>query len=455
MPRPRLFHSSIVVAALGLLAACSHRGSADGAPASSLDTAPASPASAEPPPIVPEVVAPGAVKPVHPGSGAIASARAAPPALPVDPGADLIEPARELFRVAACGEAGDVPARFDSHVVDAHCKSLKALYARYRTRWLDVAEPFIAGLRPQGLPGKVVYPFGGGDLVTALAVFPDAEEITTMSLEPPGDVRRIDAILPIRLKGAFTVIDHNIMKLLGMSYSNTINLGRGDRAWLPGEIVLHLAALVVHGYEPTSLRYFKFNPDGTLHYLSADEIEAEGNLEHPEPEGGRAPFANVELHFKKAGSTGSDKVLRQIAHDLANREVGLDPGLRKYLESRGQVAVMTKAASHLLWADDFSTIRDYLLEHAEWMISDSTGVPPRFASAAGFVQDTYGIFDGPAPFGPIEPLDGHAFRRLFAENPKKHLPFKFGYGDVHHRSHLVVMRKADASAKTSADAASK
>ena len=400
-------------------------------------------------------------KPAETPAAVQASAESLPSALPppgaaqappvgTGEGADLIEPTRELFRVAACGETGDVPARFDSRLVAAHCTSLKATYQRYRTRWLDVAMPFIAALRPQGLPPRVVYPFGGGDLVTALAVYPDAEEITTLSLEPAGDVRHIDVILPIRLKGAFKVNDHNIGKLLGLSYSNTINLGRGDRAWLPGEIVLLLAALSVHGYEPTSLRYFRFGVDGALHYLTLPEIDVEANQEHPEPEGGRAPLANIELHFRKLGG-GPEKIMRHVAHDLANREVGLDPGLKKYLEARGDVAVMTKAASHLLWADDFSAIRDYLLEHAAWMISDSTGVPPRYASAAGFVQDTFGIFDGPAPFGPIEALDGHAFRRLFAENPRRPLPFKFGYGDVHHRSHLVVMRKAPAGAAVKKD----
>jgi hypothetical protein len=432
------------MAATALFVACSGKESAESGATPPAASAPAKIVEPAPAKLVTETAPSGAAMPVHPGSGAIAAASAVPPTSLADQGADQIQPTMELFRIAACGDTGDVPARFDARIVGAHCKTLKALYARYRTRWLDVAEPFIARLRPGDLPPRVVYPFGGGDLVTALAVFPDAHEITTMSLEPPGNVRNVDTILPIRLKGAFTVIDHNIVKLLGMSYSNTINLGRGDRAWLPGELVLHLAALVVHGYEPTSLRYFKLNVDGTLHYLSSQELEAEENVEHPEPEGSRAPFANVELHFKKPGDTGPDRIMRQIAHDLANQEVGLDPGLRKYLESRGQVAVMTKAASHLLWADDFSTIRDYLLEHAAWMISDSTGIPPRFARAAGFVQDTFGIFDGPAPFGPIEPMDGHAFRRLWAENPRRPLPFKFGYGDVHHRSHLLVTRKAPA-----------
>jgi hypothetical protein len=360
---------------------------------------------------------------------------------PPEEGAEFVEPARELFRIAACGEDGDVPARFDAHLVARHCASLKSLYERYRKRWLDVAMPFIAALRPPTLSRTVVYPFGGGDLVSALAVFPDADEITTLSLEPAGDIRHIETILPVRLKGAFAVNDHNIAKLLGLSYSNTINLGRGGRASLPGEIVLLLVGLAVHGYEPTSLRYFRFKTDGSLRYLSAAEVEAESSIEHPEPEGGRAPLANVELHFRKVGTQGPEKIMRHVAHDLANHEVGLDPGLKAYLEGRGRIAVITKAASHLLWSDEFSMIRDYILEHVEWMISDSTGVPPRFAKAAGFVQDTFGTFDGPAPFGPVNALDGHAFRRLFAENPRRALPFKFGYGDIHHHHHMVVMRK--------------
>ena len=54
---------------------------------------------------------------------------------------------------------------------------------------------------------------------------------------------------------------------------------------------------------------------------------------------------------------------------------------------------MTKAASYLLWRDNFSTIRDYLLDNMEFMVSDSTGIPPKFATKAGFVQEAYGKFN--------------------------------------------------------------
>ena len=60
----------------------------------------------------------------------------------------------------------------------------------------------------------------------------------------------------------------------------------------------------------------------------------------------------------------------------------------------GTARIRTKAASYLLWRDDFSVIRDYLLGNMDFMVSDSTGAPPRFAEKAGFVQDTYGVFAG-------------------------------------------------------------
>jgi hypothetical protein len=418
--------------------------SSKASPSSSVATAPAPSAKKTIEPVAPVALV-AAAKAVNPAQ----SAEAAPAAKPTETaaeGQDLKDAALRLFRVAACGTAGELPERFSREQIDRHCKRLESIYERYRKRWLTVAMPFIAELRPKDLPRRVVYPFGGGDLVSALAVYPDAEEYTTLSLEPPGDVRKIDTVLPIRLAGALSVNGKNLGKLLGISYSSTLNLGRGERAALPGEIVLLLAAMVVHGYEPTSLRYFEFRPDGSLHYLTAEEVTAQGNLANPAPEGANAAFASVEIGFHKPGVAGSDKVVRHIAQDLSNPELAKSPGLRAYLEGKGPVAIMTKAASHLLWADDFSTIRDYVLGHAAWMISDSTGVPPRYATPAGYVQDTYGTFEGPANFGPIEPIDGKAFKLLFKTNPRQALPFKFGYGDVNHRHHMIVMHKGAAAA---------
>jgi hypothetical protein len=380
--------------------------------------------------------------PVPPPAVASAEPLAAPnrEAEQTPSGADFADDARSIYRVAACGAPGDLPPKVDAGVVARHCGTLRFIYDHYKKRWLSRAVPFMATLRPSKLPKQVVYPFGGGDLFAALAVFPDAEQI---SLEPAGDVRGVSNVPAARLRDALAMSRRHLKKLLGLTYSKTSNLDLEGRSALPGEVVFLMAALAVHGLEPIALRYFSIRDDGTLHYFTNEELRS------PEKRApGRAPapeFKNVEIEYANAGATERLGVIRHVSQDLSDKALEAKTGLLLHLTKKGAVAAMTKAASHLLWADEFSMIRNYLLKNAVWMISDSTGIPPRFATAAGFVQDTFGKFDGPARYGPIEPWDSRDFRRLFAENPKKELGFQFGYADVHRQIHLVVTRKADAS----------
>ena len=62
--------------------------------------------------------------------------------------------------------------------------------------WLTRGPALLSQVVPRDLPPTVVYPFGGGDLLTALVMFPKATEITTLSLEPAGDPRTVDALAP-------------------------------------------------------------------------------------------------------------------------------------------------------------------------------------------------------------------------------------------------------------------
>ena len=102
---------------------------------------------------------------------------------------------------------------------------------------------------------------------------------------------------------------------------------------------------------------------------------------------------------------------------------------------------MTKAASHLLWSDDFSRIRSYLVDHLVWMISDSTGIPPRIARAAGLVEETYGMFDAPARYGRVDARDAADLHALFVQRREQPLPFLFEYPDRDHHGHIVVIRR--------------
>ena len=366
-----------------------------------------------------------------------ASAQTPPPAAQGQgQGQDFIEEARKIYRDVDCGGV-DRPE-------NAHCRELTSLYERYKTKWLAPAMPFLAKLVPTGLPKQVVYPFGGGDLLTALATFPEMTEFTTISLEPAGDVRKIDGIKAAKLQLELDQLRKNLAKLFSVAHSRTENLSIEAHGDLPGQIVFTMAALAIHGYEPVSLRYFRFNPDGTLHYLSAEDIAAaEKDLQKKSSNAKEmAIFGDAEIQFRKVGDAAAPvKTLRHVAFNLDDKHLAADPSLIAHLDAKGKVTAMTKAASHLLWASEFSTIRNYLLKNMVWMISDSTGIPPRFLKDTSFVQDTYGTFEGPSSFGTTDKRDGEDFKKLFKANPHSDLPFRYyGYPDQNHHGHVIVTR---------------
>jgi hypothetical protein len=353
-------------------------------------------------------------------------------------GADFIAQAKTLFRVAACGSQGDVPVRFDTTIVARHCDELVRAYGEYERAWVDVAKPFIASLRPADLPRIVVYPFGGGDLASALATFPDGAEFTTISLEPAGDVRPIDTLPADRLARELAIHRAHLERLFEKAHSRTENLEKESKTDLPGEILFALAALVVHEQIPTSLRYFRLARDGSVEYVTDADIEAAKTADDR-----HALFANAELCFRRTGARDAPvQVLRHISFNLDDFHLRADKGLLAHLTAKGKVAAMTKAASHLLWNDHFSTMRSWLLDHTDWMVSDSTGIPPRFAAPVGFVQDTYGTFNGPAPFGLLDARDAADVKKLFASQPVRDLAFRYGYPDKDGHGHLIVTRRA-------------
>ncbi len=208
-----------------------------------------------------------------------------------------------------------------------------------------------------------------------------------------------------------------------------------------------MVALAIYGFEPVSLRYFKLNADGTLRYLTASDIEAmekAGAAKKRSSADIQADiFGDVELGFRKSGDPSAPlKTLRHIAYNLDDKHLRADPSLLRHLEAMGKVSAMTKAASHCLWSDDFSLIRQYLLDHMVWMISDTTGIPTRIATRAGFVQDTYGIMEWPAIFGFVDVKNAEDMAKLWKTNPQHDLPFRYGYPDRDHHGHLMVTRPA-------------
>jgi hypothetical protein len=373
-----------------------------------------------------------------------ALAAAAPRAARADAaaGRDFASDAKLFYRVVACADDGPVPAGFDAKIVDAHCKEMRERLTKFETKYLSPASAFFATVRPAGLPTTVVYPFGGGDLVSALTVYPDAREITTLSLEHPGDPTRLAGLDARHLKSSLRLFRDAIRGLLVNNDSASTNMMKLERGPIPGQLAFFMTGLVATGYEPVSLRYFKLGPDGAVIYLTDADITALADTKAKKIKGAwvdtdySSAFDNMELTFRKKGAPSAQLIVhRHFSANLADNKLKGSP-LLAHLEAKGKVAVMTKAASYLLWLSDFKVIRDYLIGHLVFMASDSTGIPPRFAKPAGLVQTTYGSFDG--SFLDESASDNDAFRKLWKAQPTRKLPFRFGYPDSAGHVHLML-----------------
>ncbi|MEJ7599956.1 MAG: hypothetical protein WKG01_18765 [Kofleriaceae bacterium] len=367
---------------------------------------------------------------------------------------------RRLFRLAACGGEDAVPERYNAKTIERHCKQMAVIYGNYRKRWVDKAVPFMAEVRPKDVPKTVVYPFGGGDLSSALAVFPDATEITTISLEAAGDVRAIDSIKLGTLASDLSSTGEGIRRLYHAAHSTTESLQKASHSTLPGTLMFALAGMVVHGMQPVALRYFDIQPDGTLKYLNVGELDARA-AEFAAQKRGKTPpkkithfwyqqdsaFANVEIQFRPQGDPSAAlRTYRHIVMNLDDPHLTADERVLVHLRAKGKVSVMTKAASFLLWYDDFTKIRGYLLKHVAWMVSDASGIPPSHAVPAGFEQVTYGEFTG--PYFIIDRKNTRAeFIKLWKTQPRRKLAFRFGYPDADSNSHLMITRPAANAAK--------
>ncbi len=459
MVRTSVSSQVAVVTALAffVLGACASDDKGKSSPSVKQPTQPATtttpPPKATPPAPTPKVVAKQPVKadpPVSKEPPPVAKKEPVPPKALA--GQDFVADAKTLYKATMCRGSAALPSKLNEGYWKKHCAFVNKRIAKYKRRWLSKARPFFDKLVPNDVGTKVVYPFGGGDLMTALAVFPKLTEVTTLSLEPSGDPRSINTISQRMFKKYWSTGHHHVASLLVASHSRTVDMIEAfNYGKLPGEVIFSLMALAIHDMEVVSLRYFSVEPDGTLKYLSAADLAA-ADKAVADAKGGRnrrrarkarkALFKNMELRFRKPG--GALKMHRHIRANLGNKHLKKDGRVIAHLEAKGKVPAMTKAASYLLWHGAFSIIRNYLIKNVDWMVSDATGIPPRIAKKAGYEQITYGRFNSHiSTMGNPGQRQINDFKRLWKNNKYRPLKFMFGYSGGKTRGwlHLMVTRR--------------
>ncbi|MEO8700242.1 MAG: hypothetical protein ABI867_09365 [Kofleriaceae bacterium] len=374
----------------------------------------------------------------------------APPAFAAPP-RDFTTETRAVRAVAACGEPA--PTGYDKVTIAQHCRELAVLISRWRTNWFVKAQPFLAEhvVKP---PTTVVYPFGGGDVVTMLTVYPDATDYTTLSLEGIGDPRPLAALAgkPAKLAANLAKLRTVLVANLGWAWNTTIQLSKDSSetgVGIPGILSILLVALDAHGYEPIEARYFELAGDGSLNYVTQERVDAFDAAQTKAPpkrskdthDLQQGIFTNIEVTFRKKGDANAPKkVFRHIAADLSDEGLEKHAGALAYVDKKRDIAAMTKAASYLFWKPGFEKIRNVFLARMRIMVSDDTGIPPRFAKPAGFTQEVFGTYHGTF-FKWADQIIAKEMIELWKTATTKTIAFRFGYYDNLRNPHLMITRK--------------
>ena len=125
--------------------------------------------------------------------------------------------------------------------------------------------------------------------------------------------------------------------------------------------------------------------------------------------------------------TGDDKQLQTLYYfrtDLSNNGTE-HSGFLKFCEQLGGSDSLIKSASYLLHSDEFSQVRNFLLDHSTTIVQDDSGVRLKQFDLSGWDVEPFGKYVRPISlFSRNYQPDLHGFYVKRHPNP---LRFSFGY----------------------------
>ncbi|MFL6795912.1 MAG: hypothetical protein ACJ8F3_00705 [Xanthobacteraceae bacterium] len=277
---------------------------------------------------------------------------------------------------------------------------------------------------------SVFYMFSGPDFLYANAFYPKATTYVLAGLEPVGAVPDLTALRG-GLGGELGRLRGSLATILSTSFFITKQMRSDLRSGrVNGTLPILYVFLVRSGY--------------SIRDVTPVRVDSEGKLQ-TEPETGRASAAAPGVKIEFAGSDGAPRTLYYFSTNLANEGVK-SSGFLKFLESLAPGDSFVKSASYLLHSGNFSTVRNFLLEHSAAMVQDDSGIPLRYYDAKKWEFHPFGRYVAPLGIFP------GTYQRDYAELFRKSQRMDFGIGyrwRPNESNLLLAIKRGEAAARNS------
>ncbi len=310
-----------------------------------------------------------------------------------------------------------------------HQKWMTAQWAEVRGRiktvegWRD-HELKIANAQKKTL----LYPFSGPDFFNAYAFFPDHSRYIFFSLERPGALPDLESVTTLQFAKLLTDVRSAFRDIFERNYFITSYMNKQlTTPWVRGTVPVMATMMALMNRRIVRIEPIDLFPELTKAY---------DTLEEKRP---RLTLRGVRMEFSNPSAAGVQQ-LYYFSLDATDKALEYYPDFINWVGQNRPASALIKSASYLLHDGQFSKTRTMLLESADLLIQDDTGIPFRYINQSPWQVKLYGKYHKP-----IKPM-GYGYQKdldsAFKANiPTSDLPFPFGYHWRASQSGLIFASK--------------
>lgn len=276
---------------------------------------------------------------------------------------------------------------------------------------------------------SLLYPFSGPDFLNAYVFFPDHARYVFFSLERPGTLPDLESVTPAQFAKLLQDVRSAFHDIFERNYFITSYMTKQlTTPWIRGTVPVMATMMALMNRRIVRIEPLDLFPDLTLAYEEADAK--------------RPPvlMRAVRIDFANANGSGMQQ-LYYVSLDATDKALEFYPDFLNWVSQYKPATVLIKSASYLLHDQQFSKTRTMLLDAADVLVQDDTGIPYRFLSQSPWQVKLYGRYHRPIrpmTYGYQKDLEA-AFNSRQEQNS---LPFPFGYHWRGQQSSLMIAHRS-------------
>lgn len=277
----------------------------------------------------------------------------------------------------------------------------------------------------EGQNKTLIYPFSGPDFLNAYTVAPDHARYIFFSLERPGTLPDLESQSGAQFHQLLYDVRAALRDIFERNYFITDYMAK------------QLTTPQIKGAVPVMATMMALMNLGIVKVEPIDPFpELTRVYEKPGAHGPRKLLRGVHIEFLNP-KRGNPQHLYYFSLDASDKALEFYPGFIDWVGRNRPATAFLKSASYLLHDNQFAKTREMLLNAADTVIQDDTGIPYRLLARAPWHVRLYGRYAKPIKalnYGYQPDLEA-----AYEKSPEAPvLPFPFGYHWRSQKSGLLV-----------------